>query len=208
MQPMERMQTDLPIIPSTDTRTRILEASATIFSVEGFAGASTRTLAAGAGVNIATLNYHFGSKEGVYRATMEWVYDRIASRIEQAAPMILVLPMREALSVVFDVARAERVGIRMVMREILDLGHLRESTAREHVLPSLERHVPLLSGALLITPERARRLVVTLSFLIARFAVQDDVSLAAAFGVRDDAALRDAIVESLYLTTRSFVETL
>ena len=197
---MERMQTDLPIIPSTDTRTRILEASATIFSVEGFAGASTRTLAAGAGVNIATLNYHFGSKEGVY--------DRIASRIEQAAPMILVLPMREALSVVFDVARAERVGIRMVMREILDLGHLRESTAREHVLPSLERHVPLLSGALLITPERARRLVVTLSFLIARFAVQDDVSLAAAFGVRDDAALRDAIVESLYLTTRSFVETL
>jgi hypothetical protein len=66
----------------------------------------------------------------------------------------------------------------------------------------------LLSGALRITPERARRLVVTLSFLIARFAVQDDVSLAAAFGVRDDAALRDAIVESLYLTTRSFVETL
>jgi AcrR family transcriptional regulator len=205
---MERVQTDLPIIPSTDTRTRILEASATIFSVEGFAGASTRTLAAGAGVNIATLNYHFGSKEGVYRATMEWVYDRIACRIEQAAPTILVLPMREALSVVFDVARAERVGIRMVMREILDLGHLRESTAREHVLPSLERHVPLLSGALRITPERARRLVVTLSFLIARFAVQDDVSLAAAFGVRDDAALRDAIVESLYLTTRSFVETL
>lgn len=201
------MQTDLPIIPATDTRTRILEAAASIFSVEGYAGASTRTLAAGAGVNIATLNYHFGSKEGVYHATIEWVYERIAVRAEQAAPTILALPMREALGVVFDVARAERVGIRMVMREVLDLGHLRETTAREHVIPSLERHVPLLSSVLGITPERARRLVVTLSFLIARFAVQDDVSLAAAFDVNDDAALRDAVVDSLYLTTRSFVET-
>lgn len=203
---MEPMHTDQPIIPVTDTRRRILEAAATIFSVEGFAGASTRTLAAGAGVNIATLNYHFGSKEGVYRATMDWVYERIAARIEHVASTIIVLPMREALSVVFDVARGERVGVRIMMREILDLGHLRESTAREHVLPSLERHVPLLSVALRITPDRARRLMVTLSFLIARFAVQDDVSLAAAFGV-PDAALRDAIVESLYLTTRSFVET-
>jgi AcrR family transcriptional regulator len=201
------MQTDLPSIPAIDTRTRILEAAASIFSVEGFAGASTRTLAASAGVNIATLNYHFGSKDGVYRATMERVYERIALRVEQAAPTILVLPVREALGVVFDVARAEHVGIRMVMREVLDLGQLRETTAREHVIPSLERHVPLLSGMLSIRPERARRLLVTLSFLIARFAVQDDASLAAAFGVNDQAALRDAIVESLYLTTRSFMET-
>jgi AcrR family transcriptional regulator len=201
------MHTELSFIPTTDTRTRILEAAARIFSVEGYAGASTRTLAAGAGVNIATLNYHFGSKEGVYRATMEWVYERISVRAEQAAPAILVLPMRDALGVVFDVARAEQTGIRMVLREVLDLGHLRESTAREHVIPSLERHVPLLSVTLGITAERARRLLVTLSFLIARFAIQDDASLAAAFGVQDAPALREAIVESLHLTTRSFLES-
>ena len=201
------MQTELPTISANDTRTRILEAAASIFSVEGFAGASTRTLAATAGVNIATLNYHFGSKDGVYRAAMERVYERISVRVEQAAPVILALPLREALGVVFDVARAEKVGIRMVMREVLDLGQLREATAREHVIPSLERHVPLLSAMLSIRPERARLLVVPLSFLIARFAVQDNTSLSAAFGVDNETALRDAIVESLYLTTRSFMET-
>lgn len=53
-----------------ETRRQILEAAARAFSESGFVGATTRTVAARAGVNVATLHYHYGSKEGLYRAVL------------------------------------------------------------------------------------------------------------------------------------------
>lgn len=53
-----------------ETRRGILEAAEACFSSAGFAGATTRQMAARAGVNVATLHYHFGSKEGLYRAVL------------------------------------------------------------------------------------------------------------------------------------------
>ena len=45
------------------TRDRILGAAETLFARRGFDGASLRQLTAAAGVNLAAVNYHFGSKE-------------------------------------------------------------------------------------------------------------------------------------------------
>ena len=45
------------------TRDRILGAAETLFAQRGFDGASLRQLTAAAGVNLAAVNYHFGSKE-------------------------------------------------------------------------------------------------------------------------------------------------
>jgi len=42
-----------------------------IFSELGYDGASTRTISGEAGVNMAMLNYYFGSKEGLYLAVFE-----------------------------------------------------------------------------------------------------------------------------------------
>jgi AcrR family transcriptional regulator len=54
-----------------ETRRQILRAAGEAFSACGFVGATTRAVAARAGVNVATLHYHFGSKEGLYRAVLE-----------------------------------------------------------------------------------------------------------------------------------------
>jgi AcrR family transcriptional regulator len=45
------------------TKERILSAAEALFAQRGFDGASLRQLTAAAGVNLAAVNYHFGSKE-------------------------------------------------------------------------------------------------------------------------------------------------
>jgi AcrR family transcriptional regulator len=48
---------------SGSTKERILGAAEVLFAQRGFDGASLRQLTAAAGVNLAAVNYHFGSKE-------------------------------------------------------------------------------------------------------------------------------------------------
>src|SRR6201996_9594014 len=48
---------------SLPTKERILGAAEELFARHGFEGASLRQLTAAAGVNLAAVNYHFGSKD-------------------------------------------------------------------------------------------------------------------------------------------------
>jgi AcrR family transcriptional regulator len=48
---------------STDTKTQIVRAAEVLFAREGYAGTSLRQITELAGVNVAAVNYHFGSKE-------------------------------------------------------------------------------------------------------------------------------------------------
>jgi AcrR family transcriptional regulator len=59
-----------------DKKDHILDAAERVFAEFGYDGASTRMISAEAGVNMAMLNYYFGSKEGVFVAIFE---RRIAS---------------------------------------------------------------------------------------------------------------------------------
>src|ERR687896_2628027 len=54
--------------PEHETRTRILDAAEELFMQHGFEGTSMRQLTTKAGVNLAAVNYHFGSKEALVEA--------------------------------------------------------------------------------------------------------------------------------------------
>lgn len=56
------------IKPLKETQTRILDAAEESFMQHGFEGASMRMLTAQAGVNLAAVNYHFGSKDALIEA--------------------------------------------------------------------------------------------------------------------------------------------
>ncbi|MCC8425074.1 TetR/AcrR family transcriptional regulator [Mucilaginibacter sp. UR6-11] len=54
-----------------DKKDHILDVAERVFSEKGFDGASTRLISGEAGVNMAMLNYYFGSKEGLFLAVFE-----------------------------------------------------------------------------------------------------------------------------------------
>jgi len=54
-----------------DKKDHILDVAEKIFSDVGYDGASTRMISGEAGVNMAMLNYYFGSKEGLFMAVIE-----------------------------------------------------------------------------------------------------------------------------------------
>jgi len=68
---------------STKTPDRILDAAEELYLESGFADTSMRSLTQRAGVNLAAVNYHFGTKEGLFRALVERRFAPInARRIE------------------------------------------------------------------------------------------------------------------------------
>src|SRR5512135_2921410 len=64
------------VIPMRDvrvpaaTKERILDTAETLFMEQGFEGTSLRAITAAAGVNLAAVNYHFGSKEDLFQAVL------------------------------------------------------------------------------------------------------------------------------------------
>ncbi len=68
------------------TKARILEEAEAVFAAKGFAGASTREIAAKAAVNISSLHYHWKSKETLYYAVFQNIYDRIVELVRRAIP--------------------------------------------------------------------------------------------------------------------------
>src|SRR5207244_8220484 len=56
---------------SKATREKIIKAASRAFARNGYEGASIRAIVAEADVNQAAINYHFGSKEGLYRAVLQ-----------------------------------------------------------------------------------------------------------------------------------------
>ncbi len=54
-----------------DTRTRILDVAERLFGERGFPATSLRDITTEAGVNVASVNYHFGSKEALLTEVLE-----------------------------------------------------------------------------------------------------------------------------------------
>ena len=64
----------------TDTKEKILDTAERLIGERGYAATSLRHIIAQAGVNLAAVHYHFGSKEGLLDAVVE----RKAAPVNQA----------------------------------------------------------------------------------------------------------------------------
>lgn len=72
--------------PSTEaTRARILSAALDVFAEQSFDGASTREIATRAGVTQPLLNYHFDTKEALWKAAVDQLFDALRQALSDRA---------------------------------------------------------------------------------------------------------------------------
>jgi TetR/AcrR family transcriptional regulator, regulator of cefoperazone and chloramphenicol sensitivity len=67
-----------------ETRARVLTAATRLFAERGFAKVTVRDICRKARANVAAVNYHFGGKEGLYRAVMQTAIETMQDTTEAA----------------------------------------------------------------------------------------------------------------------------
>lgn len=66
------------------TKNKILDAAEQLFADKGFNGTSLREITSQAEVNLAAVNYHFGSKKELIKAVMSRYMNELSPRLESA----------------------------------------------------------------------------------------------------------------------------
>jgi AcrR family transcriptional regulator len=67
-----------------ETRERLLRAAERLFADRGFKKVTVRDICREASANIASINYHFGDKMGLYREVLQGAIDAVQSTTEAA----------------------------------------------------------------------------------------------------------------------------
>ncbi|KPJ93362.1 MAG: hypothetical protein AMJ53_07385 [Gammaproteobacteria bacterium SG8_11] len=91
---------------SSETRSRLLKAGIRLFAESGFKGVSVRELCAEAEANVAAVQYHFGGKEGLYRAIFEDTLEEDDSRFRTAM---------DNINTVIDNANGDRTQLSLAL---------------------------------------------------------------------------------------------
>ncbi|MDR5906098.1 TetR/AcrR family transcriptional regulator [Franzmannia qiaohouensis] len=128
-----------------DTVTRILDTAEVLFAERGFAETSLRNITSKAKVNLAAVNYHFGSKKALIQAVFARYLDPFTERFHAALDELeaeyagRVIPLEVLLEsmakTVLDVP-AERNSLKVFMR-LLGLAY---SQAQGHLRRYIQDH--------------------------------------------------------------------
>lgn len=123
-----------------DTRDKIAAAAIRLFAAHGFHAVSTKQICDEAGANIAAINYHFGSKENLYRSIVKRFGDMGLERLghllkapETQEEMKVRLEMFLEESV--DMFRAQPDLSMMIFRDIHQMGDLLTDVFESSFLP-------------------------------------------------------------------------
>ncbi|AWL12187.1 hypothetical protein HMF8227_01714 [Saliniradius amylolyticus] len=86
---------------SSDTKSQILNAAEVLFSEHGFGDTSLRAITSHAGVNLASVNYHFGSKKQLIQAVLQRYLAKAMPAIQQQLDDLLHRQSKPSVESVF-----------------------------------------------------------------------------------------------------------
>ncbi len=124
------------------TKARILAAAEEVFAAKGFEGASTREIAARAGVNISSLHYHWESKETLYFAVFRNIYDKLVGLLRDTlAPLLSRQGKPEAvidltMHALFDFFAGNPNVPRLLVRRIVENEDIDIGVDRDILVPA------------------------------------------------------------------------
>jgi len=113
------------------TKGRILAAAEAVFAARGFEGASTREIASQAGVNISSLHYHWASKDALYVAVFQDVFDRLTNLLrgtlgklaeERSREVVVARVMGELVAFLADNPTVPKLLVRRLLESDVALG--------------------------------------------------------------------------------------
>ena len=121
-----------------------------MFAAKGFEGASTREIAAAAAVNISSLHYHWESKETLYFAVFENIYDQHRrvwcaprfprNRMQRPASRTVV---DESVGLLFDFFADHPTVPKLLVRRLLETTDETNEIERDILLPAWRRFAQL-----------------------------------------------------------------
>ncbi len=136
--------------PSAEpTRERIVTAAADLFAERSFAGATTREIAARAGVTQPLLNYHFRSKAALWEAAVDSLFEALDAGLASQATEVRDLALLDAARhqirafVVFS-ARHPQLH-RIIMQESKVDNERMDYLVERHVRPLYDATVALFA---------------------------------------------------------------
>jgi TetR/AcrR family transcriptional regulator, regulator of cefoperazone and chloramphenicol sensitivity len=122
-------------------RARLIGEASRIFAEKGYAKASTREICLAAGLNVAAIHYHFGGKDGLYRAVLMGPIASIAGQLEGFDDPALTLDQSLAhLLGAFvgpdgEAPAAADAGVRLFLREMLEPTPVFAAAVVQHIGP-------------------------------------------------------------------------
>jgi AcrR family transcriptional regulator len=153
-------------VGATDTKNQILDAAERLFAERGFDATSLRTITSEAGVNLAAIHYHFGSKEALIEALLFRRLDAINRERLQLldaceaqsgsdAPDLHCLIhsfVAPALRYIHDPLHGGRFFVRIMAQAYTYRGDFLHRVFKERFGPFLQRYLAAFSGALADEP--------------------------------------------------------
>lgn len=138
-----------------ETKLRLLTAAGEVFSEKGFRSGTIREICARAGANVASVNYHFGGKDGLYRALLEHCFQEGMRRHPLAAGPVDGSNAVQALAAYIRSFLCRTIGdvqprwlARLMAREMADPTPALNSMVLSSVRPNMDRLMEIVAALL------------------------------------------------------------
>lgn len=146
-----------------DTAQRVLEAAGPIFAEKGYEAATVRDICSRAGVNLASVNYHFGDKQQLYLDTVTLAHTLLLEQVPPARWPPDASP-RSKLAAFIHAMLTRMLGrrqlgwqTRLLVREMLHPTIACKPLVRDFIRPQLDQLLEIIDELLPDNVSQQRR---------------------------------------------------